>query len=145
MDGTTNHLRVVLKRYQSSMAKRRTTLLNGDPNFVPVSASRTESYLTCYRGKSDRWKPATFRPPLVRRGMPPTRHTIIFDWRPSRLCRTEIRGHHTRRWTRAWTAGSAARAVQREFALSNSRGAFKSEQHANAFRPGPGRAGLHHE
>ena len=111
MDGTTNHLRVVLKKYQSSTAKRRTTFLNGYPNLVPVSASRTQSYLTYCRGKSDRWRPATFRPPLVRRGMPPTKHTIIFDWWPSRLCRTEIRGHHTRRLSRAWTAGSETRAV----------------------------------
>ena len=73
MDGTTNNLDVVLKKYQKFDGKNADDFLNGFPSFVPVSASTTEPKLTSCTGKSDRRRPTTVMPLPVRRRVPPTR------------------------------------------------------------------------
>ena len=129
--------------------KRRTTFLNGVPSFVPVSASTTEPYFTSCGGKSDRRSDdsqATARAVwgVANQGL---FSILLFSTGGSaffvvRRFEGSTLEDGAGQGQQAWAA--LREKVQREFVRSNSRGAFKNEQHANALRPGPGRVSLHH-
>ena len=140
MAGTTYNLHVGLKQILKFDGKKADDFLNGVPSFVPVSAifnilqgqerpSETDDSQATARAAWDAANQDIFSP--VRRAA--QRSSSYGDSRtPHSRMEQDMDSRHGQRCVR----------LLREFARSSSRGAFLNEQHAEGFRPGPGRVSL---